>query len=450
MKALIIDDEPGIRLALGHFIRGRGYEVLEASSGSAGLALARTELPDVVFLDRRLPDGDGESLLQPLTSPEIGASVVIMTAYVELDKAVQAMKNGAEYYFAKPLDMEHIAVILERLEDKLKLRNELCHFRRISELDGEGIIVGESPPIIKIQRLVSLLAKNVTTPVLILGESGSGKEMVAKAIHRQSGCTGPMVEINCASLSENLLESELFGHEKGAFTDAKKSKPGLLEVAGTGTVFLDEIAEMPLSIQAKLLKVLDSRTFRRVGGITDIRTNTRFMAATNKDIAALVRNGFFRGDLYYRLNVLPITVPPLRERGRDIILLADFFVRGMGERMGKVSVGISPQVMEHLQHYQWPGNVRELKNVIERMLILTTRGEILPEHLPSEIRQDVSFSKVSHDTRNIRPLWQIEEEYIAHVLKLNEYNHSRTAAYLGISRSTLLARLKKMKASVAK
>lgn len=445
MKALIIDDEPGIRLALGHFIRARGYEVLEAANGSAGLALAKAELPDVVFLDRKLPDGDGESLLQPLISSEIGASVVIMTAYVELDKAVQAMKNGAEYYFPKPLDLEHVAVILERLEEKLELRKEIGHFRRISDLDGEGIIVGESPPIIKIQRLVSLLAKNVTTPVLILGESGCGKEMVAKSIHRQSGCTGPMVEINCASLSENLLESELFGHERGAFTDAKKSKPGLLEVAGNGTVFLDEIAEMSLAIQAKLLKVLDSRTFRRVGGITDLRTNARFMAATNKDIAELVRNGLFREDLFYRLNVLPISVPPLRDRGRDIILLADFFARVMGVRMGKAGVRISPQVMEQLQRYSWPGNVRELKNVIERMLILATKGEVLPEHLPPEIRRDGSFPQVSQETCEFRPLWQIEEDYIAHVLKLTGENHSRTAAYLGISRSTLLARLKKMK-----
>ncbi len=445
MKALIIDDEPGIRLALGHFMLGRGYEILEASSGSAGLALARTELPDIVFLDRKLPDMDGEALLHPLTSPEIGASVVIMTAYVELDEAVQAMKNGAEYYFPKPLDLEHISVILERLEEKLKLKNEIGHFRRLSELDGEDVIVGDSPHIIRIQRLVSLLAKNITTPVLILGESGCGKEMVAKSIHKQSDCKGPMVEINCASLSESLLESELFGHEKGAFTDAKKTKTGLFEVAQNGTVFLDEIAEMPLPIQAKLLKVLDSRTFRRVGGIADLKTNARFMAATNKDIAALVRNGLFREDLFYRLNVLPITVPPLRERGRDVIMLAEFFVKRLGESMGKVGMKISSEVLEQLQHFRWPGNVRELKNIIERMLILAPAGEILREHLPSEIRRGASSVKDWPDPADLRSLRQVEEEYIVHVLKMTGNNHSHAAVRLGISRSTLLARLKIMK-----
>jgi DNA-binding NtrC family response regulator len=401
-------------------------------------------LPDIVFLDRKLPDMDGEALLQPLTSPEIGASVVIMTAYVELDKAVQAMKNGAEYYFPKPLDLEHIAIILERLEEKLKLKNEVGHYRRLSETE-EDVIVGNSPPIIKIHRLVSLLAQNATTPVLILGESGSGKEMVAKAIHRQSGFKGPMVEINCASLSEGLLESELFGHEKGAFTDAKKTKTGLFEVADNGTVFLDEIAEMPLSIQAKLLKVLDSRTFRRVGGITDLKTNARFMAATNKDIATLVKNGLFREDLFYRLNVLPITVPPLRERGKDVIMLAEFFVRCLGEGMGKAGIKISTEVLELLPRYRWPGNVRELKNVIERMLILAPAGDILPEHLPSEIKHDVAAVRDFPNPPGFRPLWQIEEEYIVHVLKMTAFNRSQAAVHLGISRSTLLARLKRMK-----
>ncbi len=450
MKALIIDDEPGIRLALGHYVSGRGYEILEASSGSVGLALAKTELPDVVFLDRILPDMNGEVLLEPLTSPEIGASVVIMTAYVELDKAVQAMKLGAEYYFSKPLDLEHVAVILERLEEKLKLKNEVTHFRKINEIEGEEVIVGASPPMIKIQRLISLLAQNTSTPVLILGESGSGKEMVAKAIHRQSGYQGPMVEINCASLSENLLETELFGHEKGAFTDAKKAKTGLFEVAANGTVFLDEIAEMSLPIQAKLLKVLDSKIFRRLGGITDLSTNARFMAATNKDIASLVRNGLFREDLFYRLNVLPVAVPPLRERGKDIIMLVDFFTRFLGKRMGKVGVRISPEVMEQLQQYQWPGNVRELRNIIERMLILAPNGELLPEHLPSEIRRNKPLLPDVSRPVSLRPLWQVEEEYIAYVLEMTGYNHSRTAAHLGISRSTLLAKLKRMKSSVVK
>jgi two-component system, NtrC family, response regulator AtoC len=300
MRALVIDDEPGIRLALTHFLTGRGYDVFQAATGAEGLTVAQSVLPDIVFLDQRLPDMEGEDLLHPLTAPEVGSSVVMMTAYVELDKAVQAMKNGAAYYFPKPLDLEQVAVILERLEERLKVTHEVEHFRKLDGAQhGEDSIIGESPHIVKTQRLISLLAQNSATPVLILGESGSGKELVVKSIHSQSGATGPLVEINCASLSENLLESELFGHERGAFTDARETKVGLFEVAASGSIFFDELAEMPLSIQAKLLKVLDSRTFRRVGGVTDIKSSVRFMAATNRDVSAMVRKGLFREDLYY-------------------------------------------------------------------------------------------------------------------------------------------------------
>jgi DNA-binding NtrC family response regulator len=445
MRALVIDDEPGIRLALSHFLTGRGYDVFQAATGAEGLAVAQSVLPDIVFLDQRLPDMEGEDLLHPLTAPEVGSSVVMMTAYVELDKAVQAMKNGAAYYFPKPLELEQVAVILERLEERLKVTHEVEHFRKLNGAEcGEEGIIGESPHIMKTQRLISLLAQNSATPVLILGESGSGKELVAKSIHSQSGATGPLVEINCASLSENLLESELFGHERGAFTDARETKVGLFEVAASGSIFFDELAEMPLSIQAKLLKVLDSRTFRRVGGVTDIKSSARFMAATNRDVAAMVGKGLFREDLYYRINVLPITVPPLRERGRDVVILADYFLRRIGVSMGKGNVGISPEAMGYLLSYTWPGNVRELKNIIERALILAPATEILPGHLPLEIRQNKSLPAVSAGTARLRPLYEVEDEYITQILQITGNNHSRTAAILGISRSTLLAKLKKM------
>ncbi|HEY6837730.1 MAG TPA: sigma-54 dependent transcriptional regulator, partial [Geobacteraceae bacterium] len=318
MKALIIDDEPGVRLALGHFLSGRGYELLEATGGDEGLAMAKAALPDLVFLDQRLPDTAGETLLPYLASPEIGARVIMMTGYVDINEAVQAMRSGAEYFFPKPLDLEQVAVILDRLEEQFKMRRDLGHYRRLSEQGDDGVLIGESAQIIRVQRLVALLATNPSTPALILGESGSGKELVARAIHRQSGAKGPLVEINCASLNENLLESELFGHEQGAFTDAKKTKTGLFEIASAGSIFFDELAEMPLSIQAKLLKVLDMKTFRRVGGVVDIASNARLIAATNRDIVKMVKNGEFREDLFYRINVMPITVPALRDRGRDI------------------------------------------------------------------------------------------------------------------------------------
>ena len=444
MRALIIDDERGIRLALAHFLTGRGFEVFQAATGAEGLALAQSTLPEIIFLDQRLPDMDGEVLLHPLTSTEIGSWVVMMTAYVELDKAVQAMKNGAAYYFPKPLDLEQVSGILESLKESTILKQEVEHFRKFNGAEcGNECIIGEAPHIVKNQRLISLLAQNSATPVLILGESGSGKELVAKSIHSQSGAGGPLVEINCASLSESLLESELFGHEKGAFTDARETKPGLFEVAAYGSIFFDELAEMPLSIQAKLLKVLDSGTFRRVGGIADIKSNARFMAATNRDIVDLVRKGLFREDLYYRINVLPITVPPLRSRGRDVLMLADHFVRSCCKRMGKGYVSMTAEAMSYLLKYQWPGNVRELKNVIERALILTTTREILPEHFPREITRHKPINDSANVSGRLRLLAEVEDEYIAQVLQLTGNNHSRTAKILGISRSTLLNKLKK-------
>ncbi|HEY6873499.1 MAG TPA: sigma-54 dependent transcriptional regulator [Geobacteraceae bacterium] len=443
----MVDDEQSIRLAMIHFLRRRGYEVQETATGEAALAAARVFLPDIVFLDRRLPDCDGEELLQVLTSPEVGALVVMMTAHVELDNAVTAMKNGAEYYFPKPLDLDHIAVVLEKLEEKIKISAEVEYFRRTFDLRStDDMILGDSPQIIKVQRLTSLLARNPRTPVLILGESGSGKEVVAKSIHMQSGCKGQMVEVNCASLSESLLESELFGHEKGAFTDAREMKRGLFEIADSGTIFFDELAEMPLPIQAKLLKVLDSKKFRRVGGVADLQTNARFMAATNRDIVDMVKKGLFREDLFYRINVLPIHVPPLRDRGRDVTILASYFAKHIGDGMGKGQAMISPEAMAYLQAYSWRGNVRELKNVIERALILSISGEILPEHLPAEIRRIAAGPAGFSRFAELRTLNKMKEEYVDHVLKMTGNNHSRTASILGISRSTLLAGLRKKNA----
>ena len=416
-RALIVDDEDAIRHALRHFMQGRGYEVVEAGTGQDALATARSFLPDMVFLDRKLPDCDGEDLLRVLTSPEIGALVVMMTAYVEFDKAISAMRNGAEYYFPKPLDLENIAVILGKVEEKMKLCDEVEYFKCFSgKRVSHDNILGNSAQIITIRRLSALLARNVNTPVLILGESGSGKEVVAKSIHLLSGVKGQMVEVNCASLSEHLLESELFGHEQGAFTDARNSKKGLFEIADGGTIFFDEVAEMPLVIQAKLLKVLDSKTFRKVGGVTDIRTSARFMAATNKDLDSMVRRGLFREDLFYRISVFPIHVPPLRSRDKDIALLSSHFAATIGESMGKGRPVVSPEALHFLQTYNWPGNVRELKNVIERALILSPTGEILPNHLAAGITK-TSSPGVERDPHHMLSLSQVKQDYIQHVLE---------------------------------
>ncbi len=445
MKALIIDDEAGIRLALAHFLRQRGYQIIEAATGSDGINAARLELPDIVFLDQRLPDMDGDTLLPLLIAPEIGACVIMMTAYVELDQAIRIMKSGAEYYFPKPFDLAHLSLLLEGVEEQQRLRKEVVHFRRLyEESPGTTRIIGFSPHINRVHRLIALLARNMATPVLILGESGCGKELVARAIHQQSGVSGPLIEINSAALSESLLESELFGHEKGAFTDASRSKTGLFELADNGTIFFDELAEMPLAIQAKLLKVLDTGQFRKVGGVTDLKSNARFIGATNKDLAGLVNAGLFREDLYYRINVIPITLPPLRERGGDIIVLAEHFMRQFHEQLGKSISSVSRDFFEALVKYRWPGNVRELKNVIERAIILAEGGIIGVEHLPLELRNFCSMEPAAIMPSQLQNLQQVEDEHIRAALRFTGGNHTRTAAILGISRSTLLAKLKKL------
>lgn len=445
MRALVIDHPDQPRSQLCDFLRHRGYEVATAAGGGEGVRLAKEFVPTVAFVAQQLSDMKGEELILPLTRQAVSTRVMLMADAVELDKAVNAMKHGAEYYFAKPLDLDQVAIILDGIETVQQASRENTYSERMERRRSTNTpTIGESPQIIKVQRLIKLLSQNLATPVLILGESGSGKELVARSIHDLSQVPGPLVEINCASLSETLLESELFGHEKGAFTDAKTLKKGLFEIAGGGTIFFDELGEMPLAIQAKLLKVLDTHLFRRVGGTTDIRSSARFMAATNRDLSQLVKEGKFREDLYYRVNVLPIKLPALRERGQDILLLADYYARLLGESMGRSYLRLDHAVEERLLAYAWPGNVRELRNVIERALILAGSGPIAPEHLPSEIREGYPAGKTAVETGQLRPLWQIEEEYIKQVLNATNGNHSRTAALLGISRSTLLARLKKM------
>ncbi|RII27887.1 MAG: sigma-54-dependent Fis family transcriptional regulator [Geobacter sp.] len=445
MRALVIDSADLTRKRLCTFLRDRGYDVDIADTGEEGVLRAQGFAPAVAFVAQQLPDIDGEQLIQPLTSLGVDTRVMVMADAVELDRAVHAMKHGAEYYFAKPLDFDHVAMILDGVESLQRSSREDAHSRRMDRRKSSRTpTIGESPQIVKVQRLVKLLAQNRTTPVLIMGESGSGKELVARSIHELSGISGPLVEINCASLSEALLESELFGHEKGAFTDAKVLKKGLFEIAAGGTIFFDELGEMPLAIQAKLLKVLDTNLFRRVGGTIDIRSDARFMAATNRDLPQLVREGKFREDLYYRINVLPIKLPSLRERGGDILLLADYYVRLVGESMGRSYMRLNSSVEELLCAYRWPGNVRELRNVIERALILAGSGPIAPDHLPADIRELHPVETGSAENGKLLPLWQVEEEHIRRVLCSTNNNHSRTASILGMSRSTLLARLKKL------
>jgi two-component system response regulator AtoC len=445
MKALIVESDPLVKDIMQNFLLSRRYEVSFAETASDGLLQAKKIQPDIVFLANELPDAVGIDLLQSFHINSDSLTLFLTTSAIPLKQAVHAMKHGAEYVLQKPVELDHLNDLLNRFENDFYHRSPVA---KGVQKDGSVAcyqLIGTSPLIVKLQRLIELLAHNISTPVLILGESGTGKQLVAQEIHCRSGVSGQMVEINCASLSENLLESELFGHEKGAFTDAKEAKKGLFEIAENGTIFFDELAEMPIAIQAKLLKVLDSGLFRRVGGVTDLRSSARIMAATNKDLSLLVEKGLFRKDLYYRINVLPVFAPPLRERGDDILILAEYFMRNIGACMGKRRMNFSAQAANYLKHYHWPGNVRELKNVIERALILAEKGEIDLEHLPAGL-----YNSYRSDDTDFRPstiqrtLLQVEEEHILRVLKHTNNNHLRSADILGISRSTLIARLKKI------
>ena len=456
---LIVDDQPTIRRSLRHLLERRGYRVCEAESGAMAVQVAQGEDPEVILLDLKLPDSDGLEVLERLQSTSPEAAVIMLTGHGSVEAAVTAIKKGAEDFLEKdPRNLEVTEVRVERALEMLKLRRENRYYRYQAQGRAPGQIPGASPGIRDLQATVDLLAKAAQTTVLIQGESGAGKELVARAIHHRSiRADKPLLDINCAGLSEHLLESELFGHEKGAFTDAKALKRGLLEIADGGTVFLDEIGDMPLSIQPKFLRVLENRTFRRVGGTRDITVDVRVITATNKDLAKLVERGTFREDLYYRLKVMPLTIPPLRERGRDILLLADLFVQEFNNMLKKRIRGFSPEAQQVLLAYPWPGNVRELRNVTERSLILCA-GETIPVAcLPVELQQLAGGVPASPPTpmaqapggdQPLRPLGTLEEmerQHIREVLDSVDGNRSRAARILGISRSTLQQKLRKYK-----
>ena len=365
---LIIDDDQDIREICRRHLRSPAWTLWEAGSGAEGVALAEKNVPDIIMLDMKLPDRDGLDVLKELKTRGCSASIIVMTGWAGIDNAVEAVKLGAEQYLSKPVDLLELDNLLERMLETRKLRIENLYYRQ--RMDHP--VVGVSLEVHKLHHLIDLMAENADTTALLLGESGTGKELVAREIHRRSPRRDrPFLDINCAVLSETLLESQMFGHEKGAFTDARELKRGLLEVADGGTILLDEIGEMPLAVQPKLLRMLENRTFRRVGGTRDIPVNVRVIAATNRDLARAVSEGRFREDLYYRLNVFPIPVPPLRTRSRDVPVLAAHFLSLFNAMLKKNVTGFTATAMNLMLSYAWPGNVRELKNVIERALVLS-------------------------------------------------------------------------------
>ncbi len=386
LAILIIDDEPYLPHQFARFLKKHGYDVYTAVDGEAGLLELEHTTIDLVLLDLRLPKQDGLEVLSQIRKLDQDIPVVILTAYGNVETAVAAMKLGAADYLLKGFDLAELLLVVQRALETSAMSRELRQLRRErSDNYHFSYIVGHSERMREVFDLVARVACSDVS-VLITGESGTGKEVVARAIHEQSNrAAGPFHAINCAAIANNLLESELFGYEPYAFTDAKKQKRGLLELAEGGTLFLDEVGEMPLDMQAKLLRVLETRSFFRLGGHKEVRINVRVLAATNRDLEQAKLDGIFRTDLYFRLAVLTIPLPPLRARPADILLFASRFIDDYNKSLGRSVRRVSPEAQRLLLAYSWPGNVRELKNVIERAMILSSSDEILPVHLPYEI-----------------------------------------------------------------
>jgi two-component system response regulator AtoC len=429
----LIEDEKIMRVTLEDALKGAGYEVVSFETGAAGLEALRNAPCDVVVTDVRLPDMDGFDIVREITHQGV-SQVIVMTAFGTIKDAVEAMKLGALEYITKPFSLDEFLLLVERAlelkrlkEDNIRLRKDLNRCYRAPN------IVGESAAIKKVFSLVERISASDST-VLILGESGTGKELVATALHYQSHRKGkPLVKVNCAALPEGLIESELFGHEKGAFTGAVRRKPGRFELANEGTIFLDEIGDVPLSTQSKILRVIQERQFERIGGTATLTVDVRILAATNRDLEEDVRAGRFREDLYYRLNVIPLVLPPLRERREDIPGLIEFFMDKYRKKLSK-NVRLSGETVEALLAYDYPGNVRELENAIERCVTLSGSDVIGKEELPDTvaIRQQAAGSRRLSDVAA-----DAEKSHILGVLKTTSGGKTSAAKILGISRKTL-------------
>ncbi|MCX8116310.1 MAG: sigma-54 dependent transcriptional regulator [Desulfobacterota bacterium] len=393
-KILVADDEKSMRTLLEMMLKKEGYQVTLASNGEEVMRLLEKDIYDLALLDIRMPKQDGLAALKQIKMVSPETEVIMITAYASADTAIRAMKEGAYDYITKPFKIEEIKLVIQNALEKKHLQKEN---RLLKEVVKERYhfekIIGQSPKMLELYDLLAKVAPTKTN-ILITGESGTGKELVAKAIHYNSPRKEkPFVTLNCGAIPETLIESELFGHMKGAFTDAITTKKGLFEVADEGTLFLDEISELPLMMQVKLLRVLQDREFKRVGGTEDIRVDVRIISATNKDLEEAVREKRFREDLFYRLNVIQIKLPPLRERKEDIPLLAAHFLKKYSEELGKEITRISPEALRLLMQYDYPGNVRELQNIIERAVALETASELTPENLNSYMQGQMLFKK---------------------------------------------------------
>ncbi len=447
-RVLVVDDENLIRVWLEAHLGEAGYEIVLAENATAARDAFRQDPPNAALLDLKLPDGNGMDLLQEFLEIDAELVAIILTAHGDIGTAVEAVKMGAHQFLEKPPKLEDLLITLEKGLETRTLKRTVSALKRQAGWQFEGVsVIGRSTAMRTVVELVGKVAASENTTVLVRGESGVGKEVVAQAIHAQSARSdAPFLAINCTALPETLLESELFGHEKGAFTDARERKLGLLELADRGTVLLDEIGDLPPGAQAKLLRFLETRTFKRVGGVRDTSVDVRVIASTNKDLEAAVRDGSFRRDLFYRLNVVPIVIPPLRDRADDVEPLAAYFLEQMTTSIRRPARTLSKDALGMLARYAWPGNVRELRNVIERATILEESSEILPEHLPDELR--LGSRALDLEPGYTLPaggidLEQLERDLIKQALDQASGNKTRAASLLGMTRDTLRYRLEK-------
>jgi two-component system response regulator AtoC len=440
---LIVDDERTLRFSLSEWARDAGFQPLEASAGGEALACVRERGVDAVVLDLKLGGEDGLDVLKRLRAEDPGLPVVMLTGHGTVRDAVRAVQLGAFDFMLKPPDLDHLGVVLGNALETARLRREVEAHRR----DRTPNLVGESPALVRALQQLEKAGRSPSATVLIRGETGTGKNLLARWLHAHSARgERPFVELNCSAIPEQLLESELYGHEKGAFTDAKRFKKGLFELADGGTLFLDEIGEMTPGLQAKLLHVLETRTFRRVGGGADITVDVRVIAATHRDLERAVTEGRFRQDLFFRLAVVPIDAPPLRDRPEDIEALARHFTAQFCRELARPVARIEPDALRALLDYPWPGNVRELRNVIERVVLLEADDEIRAEHLPAEVARGragaPARSGAPFAAGRVRPLAEVERLAIEHALGESEGNKTLAAKRLGISRQTLRTKLK--------
>jgi DNA-binding NtrC family response regulator len=439
IKVLIAEDEPHLGTILESFLSGRGYQVTTRRDGRAALEALRAESYDVALLDIVMPEMDGLEVLRHVREEPSPPEVIIITGNGTIETAITAIKLGAYDYLAKPYRMAEIDVLVRRAWEKRQLskENALLH-SRLSRVDAVPEVLTQYAPMQAVLSLVERVAKS-DSPVLVSGESGTGKELVARALHRLSGRgSNPLVDINCAAIAENLLESELFGHEKGAFTGAMSRKIGLFEMAAGGTMFMDEIGELDPKLQGKLLRALELGTFFRVGGTQKVEVSVRIVAATNRDMVRAVGEGAFRSDLYYRINTIGITLPPLRERVVDIPLLADHFLHQYG---GATPPRLTEEAMEALQRYRWPGNIRELRNVIERAVLLANGGVINASDLPLQAPGPAP-SSANGQAGTAVSLADLERRHIETVLNQTHWHQGKAATLLGISSKTLYRKIR--------